>query len=86
VHDNYVHHNTTGIYVRNDEGPLTEGNALIGNTLYHNETAIAWRDAGLWTYNLSARNLFSWGTRFRWADSVGTQAEYQSATGADLGR
>jgi parallel beta-helix repeat protein len=86
VFDNYVHHNATGIYLRNDDGGVTQGNALVGNKLYHNETAIAWRDDGMWTYNLSTRNLYSWGARFRWADSIGTQAEYQSATGADLGR
>jgi parallel beta-helix repeat protein len=86
VYENYIHHNTTGIYVRNDGGAVTQGNALIGNKLYHNETAIAWRDPGLWTVNVSDRNLFSWGTRFRWGDAIGSQTEYQSATGADLGR
>lgn len=86
VHDNYVHHNAVGIYLRNDGDTLTEGNVVRGNTLLFNQVALAWRDEGMWTYNTVSDNLFGWGAQLRWGEQTGPAADFVAETGLTAGR
>jgi parallel beta-helix repeat protein len=83
VEGNLVAHNNLGLYLRNDGDTLTEANTLQGNRLLYNSVALAWRDAGLWTYNTAADNVFSPNAQVRWDEQTGSVSEFLAATGQD---
>jgi hypothetical protein len=84
VFNNYVHHNRTGVYLRNDGSTLTEANVIENNSLVYNEIALRWDDDQMWAYNTARNNSLGWGARIRWVDTIGTLFEFEAATGVAL--
>jgi parallel beta-helix repeat protein len=80
VYANTIYFNKVGVYLRNDGETLTQDNVIRNNVIVYNEVDVAWRDAGMWRYNILANNTFSRAPRLRWGDREGTLEEFLAAT------
>ena len=83
IYDNNIRNNRVGIYLRNDGDSLTRDNVIERNSLLYNETAMVWRDDGLWQVNVSRDNWFSGGATFFWDGIEGPLNAYRAATGME---
>ncbi len=85
VAGNTVYGNKIGIYLRNDGDKRTELNTIHDNVIIYNDTAVAWRDAGLWDYNTLTGNLLNPGAVLKWGDASGRLLDFQTLTGVRAG-